>query len=68
MEAKTEFQKLKKMESIEWKQRSRVQEIEADDRNTAYFHKRANTRQRINFISKIQVGKNNFEGKTDIIH
>ena len=38
-------------QEIYWKQRSRVQWLKEGDLNTSFFHKIANGRRRINFIS-----------------
>lgn len=45
--------KLYKLEEIKWRQRARCRWIKEGDANTAFFHKIANQRRRVNMINSI---------------
>ncbi|KAK2660062.1 hypothetical protein Ddye_006595 [Dipteronia dyeriana] len=66
-----EVEGLLEFEKIYWKQRSRVNLLEAGDRNTKYFHSRATTRKRKNCVERLtnRVGRvhNSEDGLAHVI-
>ncbi|KAA3453235.1 reverse transcriptase [Gossypium australe] len=42
-------------DQVYWEQRARANWLQFEDRNTAYFHKCATTRRRVNFINKLSL-------------
>lgn len=51
---KIQLEDLLEKDELAWKQRSRIQWIRERDRNTKYFHSKASTQRRKNFISGIE--------------
>ncbi|KAL0356018.1 UNVERIFIED_CONTAM: Retrovirus-related Pol polyprotein from type-1 retrotransposable element R2 [Sesamum radiatum] len=51
---KSELEELLAREELLWKQRSKAEWLREGDKNTAYFHARANERRKRNMISSLQ--------------
>ncbi|KAL0417527.1 UNVERIFIED_CONTAM: putative mitochondrial protein [Sesamum radiatum] len=53
---RADIERLLSEEEVYWKQRGKVHWLKEGDRNTSYFHNRANTRRRSNDITRIKNG------------
>ncbi|CAL1355598.1 unnamed protein product [Linum trigynum] len=62
-ELKAELQNTLNMQELSWRQKSRESWHQKGERNTRYFHRMANYRRKVNFISRIQIDGRYFEGK-----